>query len=155
MIEYCGISGTLNFLIKVKRAHFGSKYFENAKTQEGRYDQSVINFAQVLRMAADMVETSQAKVDSQRQESGREVDPQAISDALFVLGATGLSIIRELVDSLPERPHLKRRTENSIFNEADVRDVLSKLVAGMGLVEESDLAALRKRIIDLEAKLAK
>lgn len=102
-----------------------------------------------------MVETSQARVDSQRQESGREVDPQAISDALFVLGATGISIIRELIDSLPERPQLKRKSDGSIFNETDVKDVLSKMIAGMGLVEESDLAALRKRIIDLEAKLAK
>lgn len=105
-------------------------------------------------MGADMLETSQNRVSEQREQSGREVDPQAISDALFVLGATGLSVLRELIESLPERPKFKSNTDKSIFSNEEVEKVLTGLVARMGLVEESELAALRKRIIDLEAKLA-
>ena len=105
-------------------------------------------------MGADMLEKSQDRVAEQRSESGREIDPQAISDALFVLGATGISIIRELIDSLPERPRLKSKTEDSIFSTEEVEKVLSQIVARMGLVEETELAALRKRLIDLESKLS-
>lgn len=104
-------------------------------------------------MGADMLEKSQERVVEQRSESGREVDPQAISDALFVLGATGVSIVRELIDSLPERPRFRSNAGNSIFSTEEVEKVLSQIVARMGLVEESELAALRKRLVDLESKL--
>lgn len=98
-----------------------------------------------------MLESSQSRVAQQRQESGREVDPQAISDALFMLGATGISVLRELVESLPQLPH--RKSNSDSFSASDVEGVVNQLIARLGLVEESELAALRKRINDLEAKL--
>lgn len=126
---------------------------QNAKSGFSSYHQRVINIAELLRMGADMLEKSQERVVEQRSESGREVDPQAISDALFVLGATGVSIVRELIDSLPERPRFRANSDNSIFTTEEVEKVLSQIVARMGLVEESELAALRKRLVDLESKL--
>ena len=117
---------------------------QNAKSGFSSYHQRVINIAELLRMGADMLEKSQERVVEQRSESGREVDPQAISDALFVL---------ELIDSLPERPRFRANSDNSIFSTEEVEKVLSQIVARMGLVEESELAALRKRLVDLESKL--
>ena len=114
----------------------------------------MINVAEILRMSADMLEKSQTRVAAQREESGREIDPQAISDALFVLGATGVSVIRELIDTLPERPKFRSNSENGTFTATDVEGVVNQLIARLGLVEESELAALRKRINDLEAKLS-
>lgn len=105
-------------------------------------------------MAADTLEKSQTRVAQQREESGREVDPQAISDALITLGATGVSIVRELIDSLPERPKFRSNSDSSLFSTTDVEDVLNKMIARLGLVEETEIAALRKRIADLEAKLS-
>lgn len=113
----------------------------------------MINVAELLRMSADMLEKSQTRVATQREESGREIDPQAISDALFVLGATGVSVIRELIDTLPERPKFRSNSESGTFTATDVEGVVNQLIARLGLVEESELAALRKRINDLEARL--
>jgi len=101
-----------------------------------------------------MLEKSQTRVTEQREQSGREIDPQAISDAIFILGASGISVIRELIDSLPDRPRFKSHSDNSSFSASDVEGVVNQLIARLGLVEESELAALRKRIADLEAKLA-
>lgn len=115
------------------------------------YDQIVFNVSDLLRTTADMLENSQNRVTEQREQSGREVDPQAISDALFTLGATGVSIIRELVESLPDLP--RRKSDSGNFSASDVEGVVNQLIARLGLVEESELAALRKRINDLEAKL--
>ena len=111
----------------------------------------MINISDILRSTADLLENSQNKVVQQREQSGREVDPQAISDALFMLGATGISILRELFESLPDLP--RRHSNNSLFSATDVEGVVNQLIARLGLVEESELAALRKRINDLEAKL--
>lgn len=104
-------------------------------------------------MAADTLEKSQTHVSEQREQSGREVDPQAISDALLTLGTTGASILRELFESLPTPPKLRLNSDAPIFSATDIEDVLTKTIARLGLVEESELAALRKRIADLEAKL--
>ena len=111
----------------------------------------MINVSDLLRSAADMLENSQNRVAQQREQSGREVDPQAISDALLMLGATGVSIVRELIESLPELP--RQKSNSSSFSASDVEGVVNQLIARLGLVEESELAALRKRINDLEAKL--
>ena len=111
----------------------------------------MINISDILRSTADLLENSQNKVVQQREQSGREVDPQAISDALFMLGATGISILRELFESLPDLP--RRHSNNSSFSASDVEGVVNQLIARLGLVEESELAALRKRLNDLEAKL--
>lgn len=151
-IEYCGISGTTNLHSIGRKPHF-FEYCQNARLHFSSYDQIVINITELLRMGADMLEKSQDRVTEQRNESGREIDPQAISDALFVLGATGISIVRELIDSLPERPRLRSNSDSSIFSTEEVEKVLSQIVARMGLVEESELAALRKRLMDLESKL--
>lgn len=126
---------------------------QNALIQNARYDQSVINVSDLLRMSADMLEKSQNRVAEQRAESGREIDPQAISDALFTLGASGVSVIRELIDSLPDRPKMRGNSGDASFSATDVEGVVNQLIARLGLVEESELAALRKRIADLEAKL--
>jgi len=115
----------------------------------------VINVSEVLRMAADTLEKSQSRVTEQREKSGREVDPQAISDALYTLGATGVSIVKELIDSIPERPRFRNNSDSAGFTAADVEGVVNQLIARLGLVEESELAALRKRIADLEALIAK
>ncbi len=112
----------------------------------------MINVSDLLRSAADMLENSQNRVAQQREQSGREVDPQAISDALLMLGATGVSIVRELIESLPELP--RHKSNSSSFSASDVEGVVNQLIARLGLVEESELAALRKRINDLEAKLS-
>ena len=120
----------------------------------GHYDQRVINVSDLLRMSADMLEKSQTRVTQQREQSGREIDPQAISDAIFILGASGIAVIRELIDSLPDRPKFKSHFEKSSFSAEDVEGVVNQLIARLGLVEETELAALRKRIADLEAKLA-
>lgn len=113
----------------------------------------MINVSDLLRGIADTLEQSQNNLSKQREASGREVDPQAISDALVTLGATGISVARELFDSIPEQFKKRERGESSIFSAAEVEDVINKIVARLGLVEESDVAGLRKRIADLEAKL--
>lgn len=131
--------------------HLGLGKAQSAIRQKSSYDQSVINVSDLLRSAADMLENSQNRVADQREQSGREVDPQAISDALLMLGATGVSVVRELIESLPDLP--RRKSNSSSFSASDVEGMVNQLIARLGLVEESELAALRKRINDLEARI--
>ena len=114
-----------------------------------------------MRQAADMIEASKNNVESRREDQGREIDPQAILDAFYTLGASASAVIKEAVEDISSRSkcsHSKNSADEDLYNEAgmnapDVETTVNKLIARLGLVEESELAALRKRVIDLEAQL--
>lgn len=114
-----------------------------------------------MRQAADMLDASKHNVQSRREEQGREIDPQAILDAVYTLGASATAVIKEAVEDISSRNKCcnnKSSADDDLYNEAgmsapDVENTVNKLIARLGLVEESELAALRKRVVDLEAQL--
>lgn len=114
-------------------------------------------FARFLRMTADAVDDFQGKAreryDEQR-ESG--VDSQAVVDALATLTASAAASIAEMAP----RPRggcqcdCDRPSGTTTGSAVDVADEVERAFGRLGLVQESELAALRKRVVDLEAKLA-
>jgi len=80
------------------------------------------------------------------------VDSQMVVDAVTAVGTLFAGIAAEVVSSLPKPPGF---SAGSL--DAEARKVIDKeiniIVGRLGLVQEDDLAALRKRVVELE-KLA-
>ena len=121
----------------------------------------MFDFPSLMRQAADMLDASRNNVESRREEQGREIDPQAILDAFYTLGASATAVVKEAIEDISSRnkcSHSKNAADDDLYSEAgmsapDVETTVNKLIARLGLVEESELAALRKRVIDLENQL--
>jgi hypothetical protein len=109
-------------------------------------------FARVLRMAADVVEDFQGKA-RERYNDQREagVDSQSVVDALATLTASVAAGVAEIT----MRPGRRDDCCNGTSAEAatDVAAEVDRAFGRLGLVQESELAALRKRVVDLEARL--
>lgn len=111
----------------------------------------MIDFARVLRVVADAVEDFQHKAQvsyADQRESG--IDSQAVVDALATLGASIAATAAEVV----ARPHCQCGNHaGTAAQPVDVTAEVDKAFGRLGLVQEAELAALRKRVVDLEQRL--
>ena len=107
----------------------------------------MIDVPGIMRVAADLLENYSDRVRT-AQEDG-SVDAQAILNSLVTLSAGASIAAREAFDSLP-RPG--KRDEDEF--DVDVAVEVDRIVGLMGLVQEEELAALRKRVVELEKLVA-
>ena len=117
----------------------------------------MIDFAHLLRRAADSLDDVSNQVRTSRlNDETPTVDTDALSQAFVSVSATAVATIMNLVESLP-RPGSQSCCTNSDSSHsdtsADVEQEVDKVIGRMGLVQEDELAALRKRVADLESKL--
>ena len=117
----------------------------------------MIDFSYLLRRAADSLDDVSDQVRTSRlNDETPTLDTEALSQAFVSLSATAVTTLMNLVESLP-RPGSQFGCNHSDSSDADVSaDVeqeVDKVIGRMGLVQEDELAALRKRVADLESKL--
>lgn len=117
----------------------------------------MIDFSYLLRRAADsLADVSDQVRTSRLNDETPTLDTEALSQAFVSLSATAVTTLMNLVESLP-RPGSQFGCNHSDSSDADVSaDVeqeVDKVIGRMGLVQEDELAALRKRVADLESKL--
>jgi len=117
----------------------------------------VIDFAYLLRRAADSLDDVSDQVRTSRlNDETPTLDTEALSQAFVSLSATAAATILNLIESFP-RPGSTFGCNHSEASDADlsadVEQAIDKVIGRMGLVQEDELAALRKRVADLESKL--
>lgn len=103
----------------------------------------MIDVPGLMRVAADLLENYTERVRTAEEDGS--VDAASILSALVTLSAGAHIATREAVDSLP-RP---RKRSHDDF-DGDVAAEVDRVVGLMGLVHEEELAALRKRVVELE-----
>jgi len=119
------------------------------------YAEYMFDLSAILRHAADTLDSINTEVRERRDdETAPMVDTEAVSAAVVTLSATAISAVLDLLDTLPRpggfaRPH---REDEPVAEH--VAEEVDKVIGRLGLVQEDELAALRKRVLDLEAKLA-
>lgn len=106
----------------------------------------MIDVASMMRLAADAVENYETKVAHAREQGA--VDGPAIFEALVTLGAGASIAASELINKVP-RPKSRCGHEGN----SDVTAEVDRIVGLLGLVQEEELAALRKRVVELEELL--
>ncbi len=109
-----------------------------------------------MRLAADALDNSMKRVDEHRAEKNTTAtDPSEVLDALVALGQAGMAAVSELSKNLPKPTLPGCNCEKSSEDLLDdvLSEELDRLVGRLGLVQEDELAALRKRVADLEAQL--
>jgi BMFP domain-containing protein YqiC len=117
----------------------------------------VIDFAHLLRRAADSLDdvTNQVRTSRLNDETVT-LDTEALSQAFVSVSATAVATLMNLMESVP-RPGSQFACKHAESAEsdvtADVEQEVDKVIGRMGLVQEDELAALRKRVADLESKL--
>lgn len=119
----------------------------------------------MMRMAADAFEDFDKKIRSQMSENREQgVDSQSLVDAVATLGAGGAALAMELIDKLPKPGRVSSSCDcggdcgstgpqDVTINQnssVDIASEVEKAASRMGLVQEDELAALRKRVIELE-----
>lgn len=115
----------------------------------------MLDFASMLRQAADTLDSINDRVKEQRgDEDAPMVDTEAVTAAVVTLSATAISAVLDLVDTLPRPSHFNRSASESESDSGSVAEEVDKVVGRLGLVQEDELAALRKRVLDLEARLS-
>lgn len=108
----------------------------------------------VLRRAADTLDSINARVEEHRQDANAPmIDTNAINDAVITLSASTISAVMDLFESIP-RPTCSHQDATTESGSDLIEQEVDKVVGRMGLVQEEELAALRKRVIELEQKLA-
>lgn len=123
-----------------------------------------MNLSGMMRLVADSLDEAEMKFRQQVNENRQAgVDSQAVMEAMITLGATGAAMAMEAMSSLP-RPGFGCKCgsacqceQQPTTSEAtlDVEAEVEKIANRMGLVQEDELAALRKRVVDLENQLKK
>lgn len=111
-----------------------------------------------MRLAADALDNSIKRVESQRAENNTAAaDPSEILDALITLGQAGIVAVQEIGKNIP-KPNVGgcscEKSSEDLLDDV-LSEELDRLVGRLGLVQEDELAALRKRVADLEAELKK
>lgn len=115
----------------------------------------MLDFASMLRQAADTLDSISDRVKEQRaDEDAPMVDTDAVTAAVVTLSATAISAVLDLVDTLPRPGNFNRAHEETHAESGSVAEEVDKVVGRLGLVQEDELAALRKRVLDLEARLS-
>ena len=108
----------------------------------------------VLRRAADTLDSINTRVEEHRQDADAPmIDTNAINEAVITLSASTISAVMDIFESIP-RPTCSHRESASEQDSDLIEQEVDKVVGRMGLVQEEELAALRKRVIELEHKLA-
>jgi len=121
----------------------------------------------MMRMAADAFEDFEKKLRSQMSENREQgVDSQGLVDAVAILGAGGAALAMELIDKLPKPGRISKSCDcggdcgsdgptDITINQssADIAAEVEKAASRLGLVQEVELAALRKRVIELEEQV--
>lgn len=111
---------------------------------------------------ADTFDGAEAKFRAQMDENLEAgVDTRAAMDAMITLGATGAAMVMSMVDSIP-RPGMSCACQKNCecsdsspaeHGQADIEGEVEKVASRMGFVQENELAALRKRVVDLENQI--
>jgi BMFP domain-containing protein YqiC len=113
----------------------------------------VIDIRAAMSMAQEMLEDSVNQIKTNVEENAKEgVDTKMVVEAITAVGTLVGGIIVEVASKLP-KPEFKGAGEGGA-RETVIAEV-DKIIGRMGLVQEDELAALRKRVVDLEAALAK
>lgn len=110
--------------------------------------------ARFLHMSADVVEDFQSKARdryNEQRESG--VDSQAVVDALATLTASIVAGVAEVTPKPRGGCQCDCGQSGTQGPSADVAEEVEKAFGRLGLVQETELAALRKRVADLESRL--
>lgn len=114
-----------------------------------------MNLSAMMRMMADSLDGAESKFRTQVSENMEAgVDSKAVMDAMITLGASGAATVMNMVDSRRSQCGCAENTSTS-QGSVDIEDEVEKVASRMGLVQESELAALRKRVVDLENQLKK
>jgi BMFP domain-containing protein YqiC len=112
----------------------------------------VIDIRSAMSMAQEMLEESVNQIKTNVEENAKEgVDTKMVVEAITAVGTLVGGIIVEVASKLP-KPEFKG-TEGGA-RETVIAEV-DKIIGRMGLVQEDELAALRKRVVDLEEALKK
>ena len=105
-------------------------------------------------IAKDILEESVDQIKTNVSENSKDgVDTKLVVEAITAVGTLAGGIIVEFLDKLPKPSCGSGSVDEKARNLASTE--LEKLIGRMGLVQEDELAALRKRVVDLEAALKK
>ena len=104
-------------------------------------------------MAQEMLEESVNQIKTNVEENSKDgIDTRLVVEAITAVGTLAGGIIMEFASKLPKSDCKGSGDANA--KETVIAEV-DKIIGRMGLVQEDELAALRKRVVDLEAALAK
>ena len=105
-------------------------------------------------IAKDILDESVDQIKTNVSENSKDgVDTKLVVEAITAVGTLAGGIIVEFLDKLPKPGCSTGSVDEKARNLATSE--LEKLIGRMGLVQEDELAALRKRVVDLEAALKK
>lgn len=105
-------------------------------------------------IAKDILEESVDQIKTNVSENSKDgVDTKLVVEAITAVGTLAGGIIVEFLDKLPKPNCGAGSVDEKARNLASTE--LEKLIGRMGLVQEDELAALRKRVVDLESALKK
>jgi hypothetical protein len=124
----------------------------------------MIDVPRILRMVADAAEEFDVKVRERTRENRAEgVDSQSIVDALATLSASAAAVVLDTADRAkgrgkeccgPEDNCCAGDETTPASATVDVAAEVERAAGRMGLVNEDELAALRKRVVELEKALS-
>jgi hypothetical protein len=113
----------------------------------------VENLREFSAIAKDILDESVNQIKTNVSENSKDgVDTKLVVEAITAVGTLAGGIIVEFMDKLP-KPSCSGSGEGSA-RETVIAEV-DKIIGRMGLVQEDELAALRKRVVDLEEALKK
>ena len=113
----------------------------------------MIDIRSAMSMAQEMLEDSVNQIKTNVEENSKDgIDTRLVVEAITAVGTLAGGIIMEVASKLP-KPECKGTSEGGA-RETVIAEV-DKIIGRMGLVQEDELAALRKRVIDLEEALKK
>lgn len=119
------------------------------------YAEYMFDLSAILRHAADTLDSINTEVKERREdEQAPMFDTEAVSAAVVTLSATAISAVLDLIDTLPRPAGFGRQHSADETVVENVAEEVDKVIGRLGLVQEDELAALRKRVLDLEAKIA-
>ena len=111
------------------------------------------NLREFSAMAKDILDESVNQIKTNVSENSKDgVDTKLVVEAITAVGTLAGGIIVEFMAKLP-KPSCSGSGEGGA-RETVVAEV-DKIIGRMGLVQEDELAALRKRVVDLEEALKK
>ena len=104
-------------------------------------------------IAKDILDESVNQIKTNVSENSKDgVDTKLVVEAITAVGTLAGGIIVEFMAKLP-KPSCSASGEGGA-RESVIAEV-DKIIGRMGLVQEDELAALRKRVVDLEEALKK
>ena len=111
------------------------------------------NLREFSAIAKDILDESVNQIKTNVSENSKDgVDTKLVVEAITAVGTLAGGIIVEFMAKLP-KPSCSGSGEGSA-RETIIAEV-DKIIGRMGLVQEDELAALRKRVVDLEEALKK